>query len=71
MKSYSTERAAQMAEISYITLRRWLADGRFKPSIIVPMENRNLYRFTDSDIKRLQRYKDAHYWEGRGGRKGK
>jgi len=60
-----------MAGVSYITLRRWLADERFKPSVIVPMENRNLYRFTNSDIKRLRRFKEAHYWEGRGGHKGK
>ena len=70
VKSHSTKRAAQMAGVSYVTLRRWLADGRFEPSIVVPMENRHLYRFTESDIKRLRRYKEAHYWEGRGGHKG-
>jgi hypothetical protein len=30
-----------------------------------------VWLWTPADVKRLRRYKSAHYWEGRGGRKPK
>ncbi len=53
------------------TLFRWIWDGKVHPSIAVPMNGRKLYRFSDEDVQQARRYKSAHYWEGRGGRKSK
>jgi hypothetical protein len=32
----------------------------------VPYDGRTLWRWTDSDVEELRRYKDAHYRKGRG-----
>lgn len=59
-----------MTGIHWVTLRRWLASGRVRPSLAVPYDGRTLWRWTDADVKELQRHKDAHYRKGRGRKKG-
>jgi excisionase family DNA binding protein len=69
MASYSVKQAAKFLGVDPQTLFRWIWNGKVHPSIAVPMNGRKLYRFTDDDVRQLRRYKSAHYWEGRGGRK--
>jgi hypothetical protein len=69
-RTYSTEQAANKAEIHPVTLRRWLAAKKVRPSLAVPYDGRTLWRWTDADVEELRKYKDAHYRKGRG-RKGK
>jgi hypothetical protein len=62
MKLYSTEEAAAKVEISYITLRRWLADGGLRPSV----RNKLAWQWTDNDVERLREYKEQVFCKGRG-----
>ena len=70
-KTYSTKQAAAKVGLHWVTLRRWLAAGMFRPSQAIPYDGRTLWRWTDADVEKLRRYKDAHYRKGRGRRKGK
>lgn len=69
MRTYSVRQAAKLAGVDQQTLFRWVWLGKVKPSIAVPMNGRNLYRFTESDVRQLLRYKAAHYRKGRGRKK--
>jgi len=71
MKDYSVKQAAKLLGVDPQTLFRWIWNGKVRPSIATPMNGRKLYRFTDEDVEQVRRYKSAHYWEGRGGRKPK
>jgi predicted site-specific integrase-resolvase len=63
LKTYSTQQAAKQAGIHYVTLHRWLADKKFRPSVAIQLDGRVLRRWTKSDIKKLVAYKLAHYWK--------
>jgi excisionase family DNA binding protein len=71
MADYSVKQAAKLLGLDPQTLFRWIWNGKVHPSIAIPMNGRKLYRFTDDDVKKVRRYKSAHYWEGRGGSKPK
>ena len=71
MGSHSVKQAAKLLGVDQQTLFRWIWNGKVRPSIALPMNGRKLYRFTDDDVKKVRRYKSAHYWEGRGGGKRK
>jgi len=49
-KTYSTEAAARRIGVSFRTLNRWLAQGKIRPSIAIPLAGRTLWRWTDADI---------------------
>ena len=66
MKTYSTKKAAKLAGISWITLRRWLASAKIRPSIGTQMDGRTLWRWTASDVERLKIFKRENYRKGRG-----
>ncbi len=55
-----------MVKVSLVTLHRWLAAGKFRPSIGVPMKGRTLWRFRATDVKRLRAYKARFYGKGKG-----
>src|SRR6266566_4097105 len=64
---YSTKQAAELVDLSYLTLRRWLAHGSFVPTIVLPFgRGRNLWVFTESDVEKLRAYKANFYCTGRG-----
>ena len=48
-----------MVGVSYVTLRRWLADGKIKPSVAVPYDGRTLWRWSLADVERARRVKAA------------
>ena len=52
-----------------MTLHRWLAGNKVRPSIAVPMDGRTLWRWTEADLKQVRKYKAAHYRKGRGRKK--
>lgn len=59
-KTYSTAQAARKLGIGLRTLKRWLAQGKLKASIAVPMAgNRTLWRWTHADIARGRKVKAA------------
>ena len=50
-KTYSTSEAADKIHVSFRTVNRWLADGKIRPSVAVPMGGgRTLWRWTEADI---------------------
>jgi predicted site-specific integrase-resolvase len=66
MKTYSTKEAAARAAIHYITLHRWVASGKVGPSQSIRMNGHKIWRWTDSDVEKVRKYKQGHYRKGRG-----
>jgi excisionase family DNA binding protein len=57
MKTYSTSQAAKLIGVHVVTLHRWLASRKIRPSIGVPMNGRTLWRFTKADVAKFRRFK--------------
>jgi predicted site-specific integrase-resolvase len=57
MRTFSTPQASKLIGIHWVTLRRWLADGKVRPSLAVPMDGRTLWRWTKADVERARRFK--------------
>jgi len=67
LRTYSTQEAAERTGIHRATLMRWLAAGKVRSSIAVPLSNNNLiHRWTEADIRKLKKFKDRNYWQGGG-----
>lgn len=58
-KTYSTPQAARKIRVSFITLHRWLRDGKIRPSQAIPLEGRTLYLWTAADIAKGRKVKAA------------
>lgn len=59
-KTFSTASAARKIGVGFRTLNRWLALGKIKPSIAVPLDaGRMLWRWTASDIAKGRKVKAA------------
>jgi hypothetical protein len=59
-KNYSTRQAATKMRVSFRTLNRWLALGKVKASIAIPLDGgRTLWRWTDADIAKARKVRDA------------
>ena len=55
-KTYSTSEAAKKIGVALRTINRWLADGKIRPSVAVPMGGgRTLWRWTEADIARARK----------------
>jgi hypothetical protein len=70
-RTLSTKQAAAKVGIHWVTLLRWLASGKVKPSQAVPYDGRTLWRWTDADVEKLKKYKATHYRKGRGRKRGR
>jgi len=58
--SYSTRQAAAKLRVSFRTLNRWLALGKVRPSVAVPLGGgRTLWRWTEADIAKARKVKAA------------
>jgi predicted site-specific integrase-resolvase len=66
MKTYSTKQAAAKAEIHWVTLHRWLARGSVRASDSIRMNGTKLWRWTESDVEKIKKYKQENYRKGRG-----
>jgi hypothetical protein len=59
-KTISTESAARKIGVGLRTLNRWLALGKIRPSLAVPIGGgRTLWRWTDADIANGRKVKAA------------
>jgi predicted site-specific integrase-resolvase len=56
-KTYGTPAVAKMVKIHYVTLHRWIADGKIKPHGIELADGRTLYQWTDADIEKAKKLK--------------
>ena len=70
-KTYSTKEAADLAGISWATLRRWVVEGRIVPSQVIPMGSLEIWRWTEAGVRGVRLYKAKHYREGSGIKKPK
>ena len=50
----------------FITLQRWVSDGKVRPSQQIKQNRFTLWRWTDSDVEKVFEYKRKHYRKGRG-----
>jgi predicted site-specific integrase-resolvase len=57
-KTHSTPQAAKKIGVSFITLHRWLRDGKARPKAI-PLQGRTLWLWTDADIAKGRKVKAA------------
>jgi predicted site-specific integrase-resolvase len=57
-RTFSTPQAAKRIGVSFITLHRWLRDGKIRPRGI-PLEGRTLWLWTDADIAKGRKVKAA------------
>ena len=55
---YSTPQAAKKIGVSFVTLHRWLRDGKIRPQA-VPLEGHNLWVWPDADIAKGGKVKAA------------
>jgi hypothetical protein len=69
MRTHSTKQAAHLAGIHWVTLFRWLSAAKVRPSIVIPLDGRTLWRWTDRDVEKVRQYKTAFYRKGRGRKK--
>jgi len=54
--TYSTREAAAKIGVALRTINRWLADGKIKPAVAVPMGGgRTLWRWSKADIARARK----------------
>jgi predicted site-specific integrase-resolvase len=58
-KTYSTETAAKRIGVSFRTLNRWLALGKIRASVAIPLADRTLWRWTEADIAKGRKVKAA------------
>ena len=58
-----------MVGIHIVTLERWIAAGKVKPSERVRVGSQTYRLWTTRDVEKVKKYKAAHYWEGRGVKK--
>jgi predicted site-specific integrase-resolvase len=66
MKTYSTAQVAKMLGVHKVTLQNWLLDGKAREPRKVRVGNIDFRIWTDTDVKRLKRYKQQNYRKGRG-----
>jgi predicted site-specific integrase-resolvase len=71
MANLSTHDVVKEVRISRATLERWLASGKLKGPKTVRFGKTEFRSWTASDVKRVRKYKAAHYRKGRGRKKGK
>jgi hypothetical protein len=69
LRTYSTKQVATLVGVHWVTLHRWVAAGKVRPSQRIPLNGAVLSRWTDADVKRVQKYKIANYCKGRGRKK--
>lgn len=59
MQTFSTEEVAEQINVHRITLQRWLSGGLVKPSVVVPLKGRTLWRWTKADVAKARKLKGS------------
>jgi len=66
MTEYSTDQVARALGIDKSTLLRWLYSGKLAEPKVVKTPTSKIRVWSEKDLMRAQRYKDANYRKGRG-----
>jgi len=67
-RTYSTKEAAKKVGVHWMTLHKWLAAGKIRPSEQIGMNGGKHWRWTSKDIEKIKKYKEEHFREGQGRR---
>jgi len=67
-RTYSTKEVAKKVGVHWMTLHKWLAAGKIRPSAQLDMNGGKHWRWTPKDIAKIKRYKKEHFREGQGRR---
>jgi excisionase family DNA binding protein len=67
-KNYSTAEVAELLDLSWDTLHRWIRAGKVKPPRIQLIGRIRFRLWSEEDVAQVRDYKAKHYW-GKGGRK--
>lgn len=65
-KTYSTKEVARKIGIHWVTLHKWIAAGKVRPSQQIGMNGGKHWRWTEVDVARVRKYKSENYRKGRG-----
>ena len=68
-KTYSTKEVARRVGVHWVTLHKWIAAAKIRPSQQIEMNGGKHWRWTKSDIEKVRRYKAEYYRKGRGRKK--
>jgi predicted site-specific integrase-resolvase len=66
VKTMSTKQVARLAGVHWMTLYRWVEQGKVRPSIIIKLNGSVLRRWTAGDLEKVRKYKQKNYRKGRG-----
>jgi hypothetical protein len=66
MTNYSTAKVAAEIGVSKLTLTRWLKAGKVKEPRRITQGGIELRLWTNRDVERVRKYKEANYRKGRG-----
>ena len=67
-RTYSTKEAAKRVGVHWMTLHKWIAAGKVRPSEQIGMNGGKHWRWTEQDIQKVRKYKEEHFREGQGRR---
>lgn len=68
-KTYSTKDVARRVGVHWVTLHKWIAAGKVRPSHQIGFNGGKHWRWTEQDIARVMKYKAKNYRKGRGKKK--
>ncbi len=67
MATYSTVEVAELVEVSWDTLNRWIRGKKFPVPPVKSLGRIKVRIWTENDVEKVRKYKSDHY-RGKGGR---
>ena len=68
MPTYSTVEVAELVDVSWDTLNRWIRERKFPVPPVQSLGRIRVRIWTENDVEKVRKYKLDHY-RGKGGRK--
>ncbi len=68
MSTYSTVEVAELVDVSWDTLNRWIRERNFPVPPVQSLGRIKVRIWTENDVEKVRKYKSDHY-RGKGGRK--
>ena len=68
MSTYSTVEVAELVDVSWDTLNRWIREKKFHVASVKAVGRVKIRLWTQAEVAEVLKYKEQHYW-GKGTRK--
>ena len=68
MPTYSTVEVAELVDVSWDTLNRWIREKKFPVPPVKSLGRIRVRIWTENDVEKVRKYKSGHY-RGKGSRK--